>query len=242
MCCFIENSCFFVVALADTLWFDIILVEISTKLMLLNLCLCSMSLGISRWKKIDMFLSSQKLLHCCFTKKSHSVCWFQQQQCVFASFLLNSPPILCLLSIGLSDQAFVSMQANKCNALLSLHFFNMLLHWKKNMFCVTALAVTACCSQPQVDVCFHLVSLHIFCINTNNERWCIALPQNCLAMHFHWKPMFYVVIWAVTVCFRCHLDRSQHQGDVCFHLKQLASCLIPNEKCSVTCCFALANF
>lgn len=84
-----------------------------------------------KMKKIDMFLSSQKLLHCRFTKKSHSVCWFQQQQCVFASFLLNSPPILCLLSIGLSDQAFASMQANKCNALLSLHFFNMLLHWKK---------------------------------------------------------------------------------------------------------------
>ena len=102
----------------------------------------------------------------------------------------------------------------------------------KNMLCVAVLAVTMCCwhhlerRQPQVDVCFHLVWLHTFWINTNTQRWHVVLPQKELDMLFHWKIMFCVVVFAAMVCFWHHFDRSQHQGNIFFNWSKLPSLLV----------------
>ena len=100
-------------------------------------------------------------------KKSCFMWWFQQQQWVFASFLLNSAPIWCLFSLGPNDQVFLFMQMNKCDALLCPKKINMLSHWK-HMVYKTVSTLTVCCwhhlcrSQPQDDVRVHLFSLNNF--------------------------------------------------------------------------------
>jgi len=105
----------FVVALTVTLWFWHHLDRNQHKVDVFNLCLCCLSLGITWTNKFDTFLRFHESPKCCLAKKTCFVCWFQQWQCVFTSFSLNSAPFGCLFLLGLSD-----------------HFF----HTSKQMWCV----------------------------------------------------------------------------------------------------------
>lgn len=70
--------------------------------------------------------------------------------------------------------------------------------------------------------CACMVLLQFFLINTNSKRWCVAVFQKDLGVFFHHKIIFSVLVFATTVWFWHHFDKSQHQGHVCFNLEQLA--------------------
>jgi len=245
-CCFIEKSYFFV-ALKETLWFCHHLdedqcqvnVQISVSVVChldsheqTNLtCFWALTNLQSAVLQKIMFCAvasavTVHFLHCsCWTQHLFGVCFHLVSVIKFFSFI-QVKNVMCWFGPKMND---------------------MLVHWKKNMFCVTVLAVTVHCwhhldrQQSAASLCSLVLTEHCFFMK-NNQRWCVALPQKDLDMLFHWKIMFCVLVFAMKVWRWHHFDQSQHKGDVCFHLEQLAIFLGSNETFSVTCCFALTNF
>jgi len=111
---------------------------------------------------------------------------------------------------------------------LTSWIFIMLFHWKTHVFSASVSSDSVLLTSPwqKSALSWWLFSLSLItCFFASSQTLGVDVlicPKKDIDMHFHWKIMFCVVGFAVTVHFWHHFDRSQHQSDVCFHLEQLA--------------------